>query len=355
MKSNQLYQTLDRERLSKAKQSFATRRVATDDMVQLKAGDWEPAAGDLLLAQVESLGHHPRLELTTGRRASMFPGDEIIVCCGSRYAPDQFEAELQNGHWPTDLVAAGGIASNQLSRNRRAKAATKIVPLGAICDSEGAPLNVSDFALKTVEQRLPIKVILVVGTSMSAGKTASAAALVRGLSQQGIRVGAAKVTGTGAGRDPWLMIDSGAHSVLDFTDAGYPSTYKVPTAELESIAHNLIDHLAHDGCDVAVLEVADGLLQPETAALLAAKSFRLRVFGALFTAYDAMGAVTGIRWLQEKGYRMLGMGGRMTIAPLAVREAKIATGLPVYGLDLLSDGPTAEALVRSADVQHRAS
>lgn len=355
MKPKHPYESLDRKRLAKAKQSFATRRVATTDMAKLKVGDWTPAPGDLLLARIDSLGHHPRLELTTGRRASMFPGDEIIVCCGSRYAPDQFEAELQAGIWPTDLVAAGGIASHQLSKNRRTKTATRIVPLGAICNAEGKPINVSDFALKKSGQRLPIKVILVVGTSMTAGKTASAAALVRGLSQQGVRVGAAKVTGTGAGRDPWLMIDSGAHTVLDFTDAGYPSTYKVPTAELETIAHDLVDHLAHQGCEVAVLEVADGLLQPETAALLATKSFRLRVFGTLFTAYDAMGAVSGIRWLQEKGYRMLGMSGRMTTAPLAVREAKIATGLPVYSLGQLSHGATAEALVRSADVQPKAS
>ena len=77
MKPKHTYETLDANRLAKAKQSFATRRVATAEMAQLKMGDWTPAPGDLLLAQVDSLGHHPRLELTTGRRASMFPGDEI--------------------------------------------------------------------------------------------------------------------------------------------------------------------------------------------------------------------------------------------------------------------------------------
>ena len=351
----QFFEKLNRERLSKAKQSFVTRRIKTDEMIQLRTGDWSPMPGDLMLGKVLSLGQHPKLELTTGRRASMFPGDEIIVCCGSRYAPDQFEAELQDGVWPTDLVAAGGIASSELSRNRRLKMSTKIVPLGAISNSDGRPLNVSDFAIEKIGQRQSIKVIVVVGTSMTAGKTTSAAALVRGLTRQGLRVGAAKVTGTGAGRDPWLMIDSGASTVVDFTDCGYPSTYKVSGSELESIAHDLIDHLAQQGCEIAVLEVADGILQPETAELLTSKSFRLRVFGALFAAYDSMGAVAGIKWLQEKGYRLLGLSGRITSSPLGVREAEIATGLPAITLGQLADGSIAEALVRSAKVTNKAS
>ncbi|MGI9385182.1 MAG: hypothetical protein ACR2PO_18670 [Methyloligellaceae bacterium] len=324
-------------------------------MTRLKVCDWTPAPGDLVLARVEAIGQHTRIELPDGRRASLFPGDEIIVCCGSRYAPDQFEAELQDGVWPTDLVAAGGLASSELSRHAKKSKPTKILPLGAVCGEDGEPLNVADFALAKLETRLPIKVVLVAGTSMNAGKTASAAALVRGLSELGYRVGAAKITGTGSGPDPWLMVDSGASAVLDFTDGGYASTFKVPAMELESMAHNLINHLANEGCQVAVLEVADGLLQPETATLLASKSFRLRVFGALFTAYDAMGAVTGAEWLRTKGYRLLGLGGQMTASQLAAREAQRATNLPTYSLSDLADGPTADAMLFGRDAYTRAS
>ncbi len=353
--TNQFYETLVQGRADKAKRAFTTRRVPVEQMTQLKVRNWNPAPGDLMLARIESIGHHGRIELTNGRRATLFPGDEVIVCCASRYAPHQFEAVLQDMVWPKDLVAAGGVASTQLSRHGKTKAPTRLAPIGAVCGATGRPLNVKDFGVPAIEDRLPIQVILVAGTSMNAGKTASAAALVRGFSSRGLRVGAAKITGTGSGPDPWLMIDSGAHTVLDFTDGGYASTYKVATSDLESMSHNLINHLADEGCDVAVLEVADGLLQPETAALLSSKTFRLRVFGTVFTAYDAMGAVTGAEWLKAKGYRLVGLSGQMTAAPLAAQEAEIATGVPVYSLSDLQDGPTAQGMLRADRTRARAS
>ena len=48
--------------------------------------------------------------------------------------------------------------------------------------------------------------------------------MVKGLTGAGYRVGAAKVTGTGAGGDLWLMRDHGAYEALDFTDAGMATT-----------------------------------------------------------------------------------------------------------------------------------
>lgn len=345
--TTQSHETLVQARVHKAKKAFTTRRIPVEEMTRLKVKNWNPSPGDVMLARVQSIGHHTRIELTNGRRATLFPGDEIIVCCASRYAPDQFEAVLQDAVWPSDLVAAGGIASTQLSRHGKTKAPTKLVPLGAVCGEQGRALNVRDFGVHEIANKQPIQVVLVAGTSMNAGKTSSAAALVRGLSRQGLRVGAAKITGTGAGPDPWLMIDSGAQSVLDFTDGGFASTYKVSASQLESMSRNLVNHLANEGCDVAVLEVADGLLQPETAALLSSRSFRMRVFGAVFTAYDAMGAVTGAEWLKDKGYRLLGLSGQMTSAPLAAQEAEIATGVPVYSLSDLEDGAIARGLLRA--------
>ena len=44
-------------------------------------------------------------------------------------------------------------------------------------------------------------VLIVAGTAMNAGKTTAAARLIKGLQRAGLRVGAAKVTGTGAGGD----------------------------------------------------------------------------------------------------------------------------------------------------------
>jgi hypothetical protein len=185
---------------------------------------------------------------------------------------------------------------------------------------------------------------------MDAGKTESAACLVRGLTQSGLRVGFAKVTGTGAGGDTWLLKDAGADPVLDFTDAGHVSTYRVETEEVERILVTLVAHLTKAGVDAIVLEIADGILQGETAALLESPLFNEMVGGVLFTARDSMGALAGVDWMQQRGISIAGLSGVMTAAPLQRDEAQLATGLETYNREDLTDVRVArELLNRVAD------
>ena len=82
------------ERVTRAKRSFATRRVVFHGSETLLYGAVRPRAGDLLLARVDRLGQHGKLESPEGRRAWLHVGDEIIVAYADRYAPDQFEARV---------------------------------------------------------------------------------------------------------------------------------------------------------------------------------------------------------------------------------------------------------------------
>jgi hypothetical protein len=183
---------------------------------------------------------------------------------------------------------------------------------------------------------------------MDSGKTTVAAYLAHGLSRAGRRVGFAKVTGTGAGGDPWLLRDAGADPVLDFTDAGHASTYLLPQTELERIATTLVCELASAEVELILLEVADGLLQHETASLLRSPGFRALADGFFFAAGDAMAAAGGVAWLRREALPVLGVGGLLTTAPLARREAFEATGLPVLGKAELADPIAAEKLVAGA-------
>ncbi len=61
--------------------------------------------------RVLRIGQHTTVELSTGRKASIYPGDEIVLCYGNRYAPDQFEALVPPDLGIANLAAAGGIAS----------------------------------------------------------------------------------------------------------------------------------------------------------------------------------------------------------------------------------------------------
>src|SRR5262245_48567928 len=227
---------LEAERLRRAGWAFTTRRVPIDEPFCIRHDASVPRAGDLVLARVDALGHHQSVQLRSGRRKSLFPGDEIVVVYGNRYASSQFEAVVPRTLGPCHLVAGGGVASKARSwHGRISRGPTAITPVGLLVRPDDRPANPEDYAVEPV--KWPIEpappTLAVVGTAMDAGKTTAAAFLTRGLVRAGARVGFAKVTGTGAGGDTWRLVDAGAHPVLDFLDAGYVSTYCVPVAQIE--------------------------------------------------------------------------------------------------------------------------
>ncbi len=333
-----LVRRVDRERLECAKFSFVTRRVAVGQIETLVVGSLAPRPGDLLLARVEKVGQHSRLQMPSGRRSQLFAGDEVVVCYGNRYAPNQFEAVIPPDLGPCHLVAGGGLAAEVLSCHSRMRAATRLRPVGLLGDVDNRRLNIADFGLPapraTANPAIPV--IAVVGTSMDAGKTTAVSHLIKGAARAGMCVGAGKATGTGAGNDVWSMEDAGAHQVLDFTDFGHASTYRLAMPEVESVLHKMVVHLQQARVDIVIIEIADGLLQQETAALLQSTTFENLVRGVVFCAGDAMGAGSGVEWLEHRGIPALAVSGLLTASPLAIQEARQVTALPVLRCDELA-------------------
>lgn len=334
-------------RIEIARRSFVTRRADLGEVARLIEAA-VPRAGDLVLARVGTLGHHRRLQLSSGRRSWLFPDDEIIVAYGHRYAPQQFEALVPHSLAPCHLVAAGGIAAHAVGWHQRILAPTEIEPVGLLARADGSRLNLRDWAIPRPSRvsLCPPIVIAITGTSMDSGKTTSGAHLVRGLRLADYSVGTAKLTGTGACNDVDWMRDAGARAVLDFTDAGYASTHRLATSELIEIGEHLLDHLAQSSVDVAVVEIADGLGQPETAALLDSDWARAVFDGVVFCAGDALGACAGREWLKQRGHRVLCISGLLTSAPLLIREtSSLAPNVPVLDLAALSDPRTVSRLI----------
>ncbi len=322
---------LDRDRITKAKVSYNARNIPLDIARFLLQGNVQPKAGDLVLARILSIGQHQRLELPSGRRAGLHVGDEVIVCYGARYAPDQFEAYVPDSLEACHLVAAGGIAAKSISRHRRVKAATAIMPVGLLADGRGKPINLKDWPVVKPVSCKPKRpfTVAVVGSSMNAGKTTTAAGVIHALKQRGLSVGATKVTGTGAGGDRWKMIDAGADQVLDFTDAGLASTFGVNKRVLASTFRCLIDNLALARSDVIVVEVADGLFQKETDALLSSGIFKASVDTLIFAARESLAAKAGVDSLRRRGFPISAVSGAINASPLARREAETVIDLPL--------------------------
>ena len=96
-----------------------------------------------------------------------------------------------------------------------------------------------------------------------------------------------------------------------------------------------------------VLELADGLLQRETAGLLQSSVFRSLVDGTIFCAGDALGASAGIDWLEQRAIPVLAVSGVVSASPLASSEARSATRLPVFTREELADPKIAAGIVKS--------
>jgi hypothetical protein len=340
----------DSARLRRASWASTTRRVRGP--LRAVEGSSTPKPGDLLLARVDAIGFHANLQLPDGRRRRLFVGDEIVVAYGNRYAPNQFEAVVPRSFGPCQLVAGGGVAGRVLSWHGRInKEATQITPLAWVAGATDAPANLRDYALPTLD-RIPTpqpRTLVVCGTSMDSGKTQTAAFLVKGLSLAGLRVGFAKITGTGSSGDTWLLRDAGANPVLDFTDAGMASTYLEPAWEIQQVFMTLVGHLALANVDAIVLEIADGVLQVETAALLKSALFAASVDGVLFASGDAMGAMAGENWLRRNRLPLIALSGIVSSSPLQSQEATKSTGLPVLDRQDLLRAQTALGLLSATE------
>jgi hypothetical protein len=210
-------------------------------------------------------------------------------------------------------------------------------------DARGVTINLSDYGLfpAKTEKARPTT-IAVVGTSMNSGKTTTIKNLVRGLSLAGRKPGTTKATGTGSGGDYWVMLDSGAHAMLDFTDVGLASTFRIPLPILERKLVELVDHLTAADSGVILVEIADGLFQQETARLIQSKVFCDLIDGVVFAAGDAMSAATGVALLHNIGLPVIGVSGVVSASPLAAREAEGAAGVPVLTKEELADPEFAE-------------
>lgn len=326
-----------------------------------------PRAGDVVLARVTEIGHHTRLESPVSRRRLLFPGQEILVVYGDRYAPDQFLAHVPDSLEPTHLVAAGGVAATVIDMHASIDAATAIEPIGLLGDRHGR-LTLDRFApfgshaapcarpggpgapargSGPARDGRPARpaVIAVFGSSMNSGKSTVVGSIVNGFASAGMTVAAGKSTGTGAGNDPNQFRDAGADTVLDFTDFGHPTTFRLGHDRIREIFTGMVDELTATGPDVVVIEVADGVYQSETRRLLEDPAFHARVDRVVFASQDALGAVAGLQVLDGAGVTTVAVSGVVTSSPLSTREADAVLDVPVIDTFALRDPSTALGLL----------
>lgn len=337
---------IDEARLKAAKRAFSVRNVPLSALRMVDDRARTPQPGDIVLAKVVEPGRLSSLQTTVGRKSSLYPDDEVILVYGHRYAPDAYEADCPRNLGLCELAAAGGLAGKVRETNAKFASdkspPTLLKPIGLFVDTNEEPLNLRDFRSETAvpgERTMPV--ICVFGASMNAGKTTMAGGIIKGLTAQGLKVGAAKVTGTCSGGDLFTFEDAGAVKAIDFTDTGMATTYRADLCDVVESASTLLAALEAEGCDVAVVEIADGIFQKETAGLLNEPSFRELIDIWTFAADSAPSILAGINLADTLGLDVAGVSGSVTASPLAMREAAGLVTAPLITLPELWEGEAA--------------
>jgi hypothetical protein len=321
--------------------SFVTHRVPRAAMVSFGDGKGDPQAGDLVAGQVVSIGRHTAIESRSSRRVGLFVGDVILGAYGNRYATDQYEGYVGPRSELFHLLSVGGVCGQVASKNDlMLEPPTLLRFVGSVLDEAGEKINLRRFAMSAgaLPKTRPTTIV-VVGASMNSGKTTTVANAVRGLTHMGYRVAAAKLTGTACSKDTWLMKDAGALAIHDFSDCGHPSTYLASLDELKTVHRVLLAHLATLEPDVVLFEIADGLFQRETRALLTDPEFKGQVDHVLFAGVDSLSVECGARILESWGYHVAASSGLVSCSALGIKECEVATpGVPCLSSAALATG-----------------
>jgi len=321
--------------------------------------DKPPLPGDLVYGAISCIGQHSSLENASGRIHMIHDGTKAIFVFGNRYAPDFYEGLVPDKIIEeVDLLARSGVIGIVKTKNSLIKDPTKVKVLGYVCNGNGDVLNTQDFPLikprNEIKKYPRSKMILVCGTSMNSGKSMAAAACCWALTSMGYNVRASKITGTASLKDILHMNDAGANPYADFTYLGYPSTYLLTKEQLLGIFNQLDLKYANNPKNFWIAELADGIIQRETAMLLSTPEFISRVYRLIFCANDAFGAIGGLRTLKEN-FNLVpdAISGICSSSPLHLRELSEFTDIPVFNSAATEKNRLMEILIRqknSSDV-----
>ncbi len=243
------------------------RRLTPDDgtreVIAVPRGGWR--SGDLVVGEV--IGHAwpaRQVESASGRLAGVWEGDRVVGALGERRAT--LEAV---GGWRDvgedgmmETLTRAGILGCCTSAAPGVRAL--VIPLAyrGHLTQGGRPLTMADGALpaRGAPSRLP-PVILLIASSMSAGKTTTAAAFIRRAVRLGLRVAGVKLVGVARYADILAMRDAGAEPVLDFVDAGLPSTI-APAEEVIGAVRAILGAVEDADPDLLVVEAGASPLEP---------------------------------------------------------------------------------------------
>ena len=225
------------------------------------------STGDYIVGQVDPRpGGLSSIELGNGRMVEVVEGDLVIGALGKRWATLEAVGDWQaiddDGYM--QALTSAGLFGKVTSQSAFLPPLLSLRYTGHVL-LEGKKTTMQDYVPVLPERPFTLPMVLIVGTSMSAGKTSAAKIIVRLLKQAGLDVIGAKLTGAGRYRDVLSVKDAGADWIFDFVDVGLPSTV-CPEEEYRPALRQLLSRMTTLDADVVVAEAGASPLEPYNGA-----------------------------------------------------------------------------------------
>ncbi len=277
-----------------------------------------------------------QLETADGAFHTINQGDVLVGALGERQALKGYSGRVPRQISVGDtlnILNMGGIVGRCTSDHPDLGPALRVEVLGAVMVERGGQVchaRIQDHAIEpcyALTHSAPL--IMVSGTSMNTGKTYACAQLIQGLTKEGLRVAAAKLTGASLMRDVRAMRDNGAIASATFTDAGAVSS---TSKEMEPLAKGIIDHLNNAHPDCIVLELGDGFIgYYGVDELLQDKELQRFTRSHVVAATDLAGAWAADRTFRDR-YRcaITAITGPVTDNNVGKQYIQNALGIPAF-------------------------
>ena len=307
------------------------------EVERLPRSQW--ATGDFVVGRVS--GRRNRLfhcETKTGRMAGIARGDLMVGALGQR------AATLEGvGDWRAmQALTSAGLFAKGTSMSPMLPDFVRLNYRGHVMHN-GEKRAMADCISIPEAPEFAMPVILLVGTSMSSGKTTSGQIIIRALRFLGLRVTAAKLTGASRYRDILSFRDAGADHIFDFVDAGLPSTV-CGEAAYEPALQLMLGHIMSTGSDVAVIEAGASPLEPYNGALVM-EQLHPHVRMSILCAMDPYAAL-GVQHAFATHLQPDLVAGPATNTDAGVRLVQQLTGLPALNLLDRSNHPRLLAFLK---------
>ncbi len=301
---------------------IADFRNSNFDVRQVPQPDW--STGDYVEGEV--IGTPTplyRIEDRMGHMVRVEPGDWVIGALGDR------AATLEGvGSWRDvrddgvmHAMTAAGLMGRYTSYSQLLVDPLHIRYRGHLCRQE-RKVRMADFAMRSASVNFEVPTILLVGTSMSAGKTTAGRRVCKELDRAGRYVIGAKLTGAGRYRDILSFLKTGATAIFDFVDVGLPSTVVLESVYRAAI-RPLLNHINELGPEFLVAEAGASPLEPYNGAALV-DEIRDNIVCTILCASDPY-AVVGVQ-------RAFGLAVDLVTGPATQTSAAVELVRKLSGL-----------------------